>query len=147
MKNWDWKIYVLVILQFGLSSVIVLSTPLPTLTIWNGLGMISGFILFLWSIAIMKLHNLSVGPVPHRNAKLVTNGPYRILLHPMYTALLILTGSTLSFEPPYWRLLMWFALVSVLNFKARHEEIFMQERFQEYEQFKKSRWRFLPYLY
>ncbi|WP_339743564.1 isoprenylcysteine carboxylmethyltransferase family protein [uncultured Rubinisphaera sp.] len=147
MKNWDWKIQMLVVLQFGLSSVIILSTPLSKLTIWNGLGMISGFLLFLWSIAIMKLHNLSVGPVPHQNAKLVTTGPYRILLHPMYTALLILTGSTLIFESPIWRLLMWLALVIVLNFKARYEETFMQEQFQEYEQFKRTRWRFLPYIY
>ncbi len=147
MKNWNWKVQILVILQFGLCSVLVLSIPLSKLTIWNGLGMISGFILFLWSIAIMKLHNLSVGPVPHQNAKLVTTGPYRILLHPMYTALLLFTGSTLNFEPPFWRLLMWFALLCILNFKARYEETCMHGRFQEYEQFKSTRWRFLPYIY
>lgn len=86
-------------------------------------------------------------PQPSRTAKLVRNGIYALMRHPLYTA--VFTASV------GWGLLRhsWPALASALllgpffDAKARVEERALRERFSEYTDYERRVKKFIPWVY
>src|SRR3989337_2375469 len=80
--------YVLVAVQLLCLSLIALTGPLfaahPALFLLEGAAGLLG----LWAIGTMGIGNFNVTPDVKQRARLVTSGPYRLIRHPMYTALL-----------------------------------------------------------
>ena len=66
-----------------------------------------------------------------KDHQLITNGPYALVRHPIYTGLLLaLVGFTMAIEE--WRALLAFALASLALWrKLRLEECLMHEQFGE----------------
>ncbi len=50
---------------------------------------IAGWILGLWSILAMGIGNINAGPDPLPEGRLVSRGPYAVIRHPMYAAILL----------------------------------------------------------
>jgi len=139
---------VLVALQFGLIAFLaVLAGPdflrgAAPAGAWVAAGM--GVALGLWAVACNRPGNFNIHPAPRDGGRLVQQGPYRWIRHPMYTAVLCcgLAGAWAGGGVTGWLALG--ALVVVLVVKATLEEKWMLERHPAYADYRARTGRFLP---
>jgi protein-S-isoprenylcysteine O-methyltransferase Ste14 len=108
---------------------------------------IAGLYLGAWAVWTIKLKNLRPLPEPSRQAKLVTRGPYRWIRHPMYTAVLLMTGALVLDAPGRERVGAWLLLVADLLVKLHFEESLLAARFPEYSAYRKRTKRLIPFAY
>ena len=108
---------------------------------------VAAFALALWVFAHNPPGNFNIRPEPKHGAKLVTGGPYRLVRHPMYVALLLAMAGIVTEAPNGQLLGMWVALLLVLNFKAALEERLLQQRWPEYADYRARTWRFIPWIW
>ncbi len=141
--------WLLVALQFGLAFAL-LGTPR-----WPGgaaaVGSLAlaaaGLALGIAALAANRPGNFNVVPELKSGARLVTDGIYRHLRHPMYSALLLLMAAAVVTDPRAWRLALWVALLAVLIAKARREERFLTAAFPQYRDYASRVARLLPGVY
>ena len=75
------------------------SLALPLWLRWTGVGLaIMGFALLQWA-QVTLANSWSDTPRMMKEQTLITSGPYRFIRHPIYTAFLLILGSTLLFHP------------------------------------------------
>ncbi len=108
----------------------------PVLTVvGDGLCLVGVVLLVVALQTIGK--SIQIAPAPREDARLVTHGVYRVLRHPIYTAIvlvlagLVLRGVTLAAAV--------LAAVSVvfLLVKARYEETLLSAHYPEYEAYRR----------
>ena len=121
----------LVIAQFGAIAAWALAGPLVAAAPGGRALQALGVVLGAWAAAWMRLRLgrlFSVTPLPDAHDRLVTDGPYRWVRHPMYTALLCIvlpaaaSGGIVSG-------LAGLALLGVLVVKHRFEDGLLARRF------------------
>ncbi|MCM2372709.1 methyltransferase family protein [Aporhodopirellula aestuarii] len=117
----------------------VLNSPVALVLI------VAGALLGIGAWLTFGLTKITVMPELKDEARLITNGPYRFIRHPMYTAVALFCLGFVVASPSLWRILIWIALVVVVTAKSRIEEAFLLDRFSEYSQYKKRTGRFLPF--
>lgn len=130
---------------------------LPGLPAWRGRGasvaswlgialMLAGGAL-LGASSIRLGRNLTPLPHPRDHSILVQSGPYRLVRHPIYAGVLALAlgwalwvrGSlTLAFAGLLWVL---------FEFKADREELWLTEKFPEYENYRQKVAKLLPFVH
>jgi protein-S-isoprenylcysteine O-methyltransferase Ste14 len=87
---------------------------------------------------------VQIAPEPRPGGKLVTDGIYKILRHPIYTAILILVVG-LFFRKPTVRVAIAAAVViAFLIVKSRFEEKLLLARYPEYAAYKTRTWGIIP---
>jgi protein-S-isoprenylcysteine O-methyltransferase Ste14 len=106
-----------------------------------------GLFLGIWAVVSMRMGNFGVTPEPLQGSKMVSRGPYRLIRHPMYLALLVTTlPLVISYYSPL-RLGIWLVLLVNLLLKMRHEETLLSDRFPEYGDYISRTSRILPGLF
>lgn len=135
----------LVTAQFTLIAVIAffgrLSQPLPVPV---GL-MAAGFVMGLWAIAHNRPGNFNIRPRVRDDAKLITTGPYRLMRHPMYTALIVAcAGMALNGWSDPVGALAFAGLVLVLAIKMGVEEKLLAQHFADYRAYAQRTARLFP---
>jgi protein-S-isoprenylcysteine O-methyltransferase Ste14 len=108
---------------------------------------LGGFILGCWAVVAMKIDNLSVRPEIKQNAHLVKNGPYRVIRHPMYTAVLITMAALVADQPSVYSIIIWLVLLITLLYKLNYEEKLLKQHFEGYAAYMLESWRIIPYIY
>lgn len=107
----------------------------------------AGFALLQWAqISLGK--NWSDTPRMIQGQALVTNGAYRWIRHPIYSAILLIFGSTLLISSNWLVGLPWLVMtvIEVLS-RIKFEEALMLEFFGEpYRQYMKKTGRLFPHL-
>jgi len=97
--------------------------------------------------AISLGRNLTPFPKPSTSTRLVQTGIYRLIRHPLYTA--VFCGS-LGWAL-VWRswpaLIAALALGPLLDAKARREERWLRQQFPEYSTYEQQVPRFIPWIY
>jgi protein-S-isoprenylcysteine O-methyltransferase Ste14 len=79
--------------------------------------------------------------------KLVTNGPYAVIRHPLYLAELIgILGLVLQFQQP-WALLLGAAVFGLQYWRTVFEERVLMRAYPDYATYRARTWRFLPYVF
>ena len=124
------------------------SLAFPTWLRWTGVVFaILGFALLQW--AQMSLANSwSDTPRMMKEQTLVTRGPYHFIRHPIYTAFLLILGSTLLISANWLIGLCW-AGMTILEIISRigFEESLMMEYFgDQYREYMKKTGRIFPRL-
>jgi len=122
--------------------------PLPTWLRWIGVGIaILGFTLLQWSQNTLG-KNWSDAPRMLNDQRLVSDGPYRWVRHPIYTAFLLILGSMLFITANWLIGLMWIGATSIeVISRARFEEGLMLDGFgDQYRVYMQETGRFLPRL-
>jgi protein-S-isoprenylcysteine O-methyltransferase Ste14 len=125
----------------------VTKTTLSKISSWIGIVLIfPGMILSL--SAIFKLgRNLTPLPYPKESAPLVKNGSYRIVRHPIYSGLIFLAFGWAFFVNGYLTFLYALLLFLFFDRKATLEEKWLSEKYSNYDQYKKTVKRLIPFLY
>jgi protein-S-isoprenylcysteine O-methyltransferase Ste14 len=122
------------------------SLPLPVWLRWTGVAIaLSGFALLQWAQNTLG-KNWSDTPRMMKEQSLVTNGPYRWIRHPIYTAFLLILGSTLFISANWLVGLSWLGMTILEVFsRIGFEESLMLEFFgAQYREYLKRTGRLFP---
>jgi len=115
---------------------------------WSGVGIaLLGFALLQWA-QVTLANSWSDTPRMMKEQTLITSGPYRTIRHPIYTAFLLILGSTL-FISSNWLIGLCWAGMTILEVVSRiaFEESLMVEYFgDQYRDYMKKTGRLMPRL-
>ena len=103
-------------------------------------------VLAVAAVITLKLSNLSVMPEPVSHGELITNGPYKLIRHPMYTSVLLGCTAMLLLNITVLNGALVVALFVVLTFKIRREESLLQTKYVGYSEYSKHTGALLPKL-
>lgn len=124
------------------------SLSLPAWLRWAGVGIaVLGFALLQW--AQMSLSNSwSDMPRMMKEQTLITSGPYHSIRHPIYTAFILILGSTLFISSNWLIGLCWLGMTTLeVISRIGFEESLMVEYFgEQYREYMKRTGRLFPKL-
>ena len=106
----------------------------------------AGVVLGGYTLSHNRIGNFNIRPQPKSTAQLITSGPYALIRHPMYSALLLGAAAFIIVDGSYLKIGLWIALAVVLLIKSRLEERLMAQRFSEYADYRAHTKRFVPFL-
>ena len=139
--------WLLVALQFSISAWIVLGTRLDRDAWWMLAFAIPGAGLAIWAWIAIGLTKIRIMPDVGPKTTLVVSPPYRWIRHPMYSGLLLFALALVVAAPSLLRIILWATLFVVLELKSRLEEHHLIARFPDYNQYRRTSWKFLPPIY
>lgn len=88
--------------------------------------------------------SLAALPTPAEAGRLHTDGAYALVRHPIYSGLLLATGSRAATSGNRWSAAAFVALLALLHGKARFEERLLAARYPDYADYLAATPRFLP---
>ena len=122
------------------------SLSFPIWLRWTGVGIaLVGFALLQWSQVTLG-KSWSDTPRMMKEQTLITSGPYRTIRHPIYTAFILILGSTI-FISANWLIGLCWAGMTILEVASRisFEESLLVEYFgDQYREYMKKTGRLLP---
>jgi len=139
--------WLLVILQFLFIGLIFITSPLMHLKPWVILFILAGIALGLYAIQTIRLGNFNISPHVKPNGKLIAHGPYRLVRHPMYTAILLTCWPLVLGHFSYLRLGFVVGLTIVLIIKLHIEEQYLTMAFPAYLEYTKSSKKLIPFVW
>jgi len=143
------KDYVFVIIQFGLFLIYTLDVKLLSInypSFVNLLGLIISFIgAIVIIVALLQLNkNLSPFPSPKSNSKLIKNGLYKYIRHPIYTGILFYAFGNALYTNSVFKIVIGTLLCLLFYYKSKYEELKLLDFFKDYDMYRKNTGRFLP---
>lgn len=121
---------------------------LPVWLRWVGVGMaVLGFAILQWAQVTLG-RSWSDTPRMMKGQTLITEGPYRFIRHPIYTAFLLILGSLLLITSNWLIGLCWMGMTALeILSRIGFEEALMLEFFgDEYRQYMERTGRLFPRL-
>jgi protein-S-isoprenylcysteine O-methyltransferase Ste14 len=147
MKTGAVKAYILVSIQaICLMMIFVSGRPLAyhlPLVILE----IAGIALGIWAMVVMGRGNLNITPLVKREARLVINGPYALIRHPMYAALLLTVWPLIIDQYSPIRLSAGVILTVDLLVKMQYEEHLLRKHFAGYNAYVRITKRLIPFVW
>jgi protein-S-isoprenylcysteine O-methyltransferase Ste14 len=98
----------------------------------------------IWTLAHNRPGNFNIRPEPKAGARLVTDGPYRFMRHPMYAAVLLFAAAEAVAYADAWKIIAALALALVLAAKAALEERRLRAQFPGYADYARRVHRIIP---
>ncbi len=138
--------YLHVIIQFSALFYIILSGPLLLSGI-SAIVEISGFLLGVWSVWVMRKSYITIFPEPDNKCILIEQGPYRIIRHPMYLALFLVLVPMVIEGPTPVRICVISIFTVNQVFKLLYEENLIRKKIPGYREYKNKTWRLIPFLF
>jgi len=118
----------------------------PLWSRWTGVGIaLVGFALLQWAQVTLG-KSWSDTPRMMKQQILITSGPYRSIRHPIYTAFLLILGSTLFISSNWLIGLCWLGmtLLEVISRISFEESIMLEYFGDQYHEYMKKTGRLLP---
>ncbi|MCB0804449.1 MAG: isoprenylcysteine carboxylmethyltransferase family protein [Bacteroidales bacterium] len=141
------KSWILTLLQYGLALALILLTPWFSKTPALLLIQIAGLALGIWAIFEMSRSKLNPAPLPRKGASLITSGPYNLVRHPMYLALILYFFPVAIPQAKLTTLLILAVFTLNLIFKLLFEERKLAMVFKRYELYQQKTWRLIPWVF
>jgi protein-S-isoprenylcysteine O-methyltransferase Ste14 len=123
--------------------------PFPAWLRWFGVGVaLLGFALLQWSQNTLG-KNWSDTPRMLKEQALVTSGPYQYIRHPIYTAFILILGSTFFISANWMIGLTWIGMAVIeIASRINYEESLMVEFFgDQYREYMKRTGRLFPRIH
>lgn len=111
------------------------------------IAVVASIALGIYTLLYNRLGNFNIRPEPKASGRLITSGPYRLIRHPMYGALMLAMAAFVAAEQSALKLGLWIALGLILLAKAGFEEQLMSEKFPNYQDYRERSKRFIPYIF
>jgi protein-S-isoprenylcysteine O-methyltransferase Ste14 len=138
---------ILVTIQFTCLILLTIFTNWATLPWWSYvLSGLSG-ILAVWAMAVMKLGNFNAVPYPVENGIMISQGPYKMIRHPMYTSIFIFAFALLAGQFDYTKLIISLVLIVGLVLKMLFEESLLIKHYPAYKAYMKKTKRVIPHVW
>jgi protein-S-isoprenylcysteine O-methyltransferase Ste14 len=144
--NMRLRSYFYVAVQLAAIGFIVCTGPILTSRLWCQVVEVGGLALGAWAVTAMGLRQLRAAPDVAAQARLVVNGPYRWIRHPMYAAVLLITAVLVTDNFTWWRLIVWLVLLLNLLEKLHFEETMLMQQFPEYAAYRQRTKRLIPFV-
>ena len=136
---------IFVCLQFSLITFLIFENGWFSLNSIEIMLHLLGITLGLWAIMVMRSSKLNIFPELRKESRLVAEGPYKEIRHPMYAAVLV------YFLPfainSYPSALAYLGLLVTLILKLNYEEKLLLEAFPHYATYRQKTHRLLPFIY
>lgn len=139
--------WLLVIFQFVFIGLILITSPVFDLKIWVIVMILIGLALGLWSIQTIRLGNFNISPLPKPHGIMIAHGPYRLIRHPMYTAILLVCWPLVLGHFSWLRLVMVVGLTIVLIAKLHLEESYLKKAFVAYLAYTRVSKKLIPFIW
>lgn len=140
--------WILVLLQFALFILLAWPWAPLTLSYFGLLLTLSGGLVGIWTLSHNRIGNFNVHPAPKFEGQLIIGGPYQLVRHPMYSAVLLVAAAAVFFyDAEYRKVLCWLALILDIWLKTLLEEHALGNKFTEYSDYSKRTGRFIPRLF
>ena len=137
----------LIALFFGPKDIFGLSTMLNQTLWWIGqIFFYSGIVIAIWA-AILLGPNLTPLPKPKPSGEFIQSGLYRFVRHPIYFGVILVCFGWASIEQNLYTLVLAIILLIFFDLKSRQEEIWLTEKFSEYDVYKQNTKKLIPFLY
>jgi protein-S-isoprenylcysteine O-methyltransferase Ste14 len=107
---------------------------------------ISGFLAF-WATYVMKYGNFNVVPTPVDKGVMISQGPYKVIRHPMYTSIFIFVIALLSGQFDYIKMTICLVLIAGLLMKMIYEEDLLCKHYPGYKDYMKKTKRVIPFVW
>ena len=146
-RHKSYLAWLLVMFQFLFIGLIVITSPLTQLKPWVILFILAGVGLGFYAIQTIRLGNFNISPHVKPNGKLIAHGPYRLVRHPMYTAILITCWPMVLGHFSYYRLGFVLGLTIVLIVKLHIEEQYLKQAFPAYLDYTKTSKKLIPFFW
>jgi protein-S-isoprenylcysteine O-methyltransferase Ste14 len=138
---------ILVTIQFTCLIMLALATNWFALVWWAFILLALSGLLAFWAMAVMRLGNFNVVPTPVDKGILVSDGPYSLIRHPMYTSIFIFAVALLAGQFDYIKLFTSLALVAGLIVKMLYEETLLRNHHPGYEAYMAKTKRVIPFVW
>jgi len=138
---------ILVTIQFTCLILLALATNWFALVWWAFILIALSGLLAFWAMAVMRLGNFNVLPTPVDKGILVSDGPYSLIRHPMYTSIFIFAFALLAGQFDYIKLFTSLALVAGLIVKMLYEETLLRNHHPGYEAYMAKTKRVIPFVW
>ena len=139
--------YIYVVIQVLFIILIGATGPIIPRNIALLTGIAIGVFTMFWALWTMRLSNLNMMPDLKHKSILVTSGPYRVIRHPMYASVLLVTLMLVVNHLTLLRIGFWLVLLIDLHFKFFYEEKLLLKKYSEYMDYKKKTKRIIPFIY
>jgi len=139
--------YLLVVLQLSTIAVILGTGSFFCKNAYLLAVEIIGIFLVAYAVWSMKKGNFNITPIPKEYAELRTTHFYKVIRHPMYLSTLICLVPLIIDYYSLTRLILFFALIVILILKLNFEEKMLIKQFSGYEEYKKTSWKLIPFIY
>lgn len=100
----------------------------------------------IWAF-ILQNRFFSIFPMPVSGAKLIQEGPYRYIRHPMYSSVFLFCLVVLAFGLDKFLLFKFFITILIVSYKIVREENYLENEFPEYTLYKKKTKFIIPFLF
>jgi protein-S-isoprenylcysteine O-methyltransferase Ste14 len=137
----------LIALFFGPKDVFGLPDKLNQTLWWIGqILFYSGIVIAIWA-AILLGPNLTPLPKPKPSGQLIQTGLYRLVRHPIYFGVILVSFGWVGIEQTIYTLVLAFILLIFFDLKSRQEERWLTQKFSEYAEYKITTKKLIPFLY
>lgn len=107
----------------------------------------TGIMAGIWAVIAMPPASLSVHPQPKSSGKFTSKGPYRLIRHPMYAAVILVAFPQALDHPIPKNFIAVIALFAILVVKIMLEEKLLTTRYAGYAGYKKSTKKLIPFIW
>lgn len=141
------KSYTLVAVQFGCLIALALTGTIIARTTLLLAVEIAALALAAWAILTVSVRNVNVTPDVRHGSRLVREGPYRWIRHPMYASILLGALALVLETPTPARWLIYGVLAVDLLVKLNYEERLLSAAFPPYAAYREVSKRLIPFIY
>jgi protein-S-isoprenylcysteine O-methyltransferase Ste14 len=108
---------------------------------------IAGMVIGIWALSVIGIDNINISPLVKQGAVLVKTGPYRLIRHPMYLAVLLFIWPLIIDLFSFLRITAGFILTMDLIIKMLFEEGLLKQQFAEYQAYMRTTKRLIPLIF
>jgi protein-S-isoprenylcysteine O-methyltransferase Ste14 len=137
----------LIALFFGPKDLLGLSTKVNQgLWLAGQILFYLGIVIAIWA-AILLGPNLTPLPKPKPSGQLIQTGLYKLVRHPIYFGVILVSFGWAGIEQTIYTLVLAFILLIFFDLKSRQEERWLTQKFSEYAEYKMTTKKLIPFVY
>ncbi len=137
----------LIAVFFGPKDVFGLPDKLNQTLWWIGqILFYSGIVIAIWA-AILLGPNLTPLPKPKPSGQLIQTGLYKLVRHPIYFGVSLVSFGWAGIEQTIYTLVLAFIVLIFFDLKSRQEERWLTQKFSEYAEYKMTTKKLIPFVY